>query len=65
MEQKTLAKIILVAGIILIVVSLWIAWLMFAMRDGPISGGVYALTAVLLGAGIILLVIAKKVYGRA
>lgn len=65
MDSKTLAKACLVAGAILILASFATAWLMFAMRDGPVGGGAYLLASALLGIGIILVFLAKKTYGRA
>ena len=64
MDNKTLAKILLVFGIICILGALFVAYLIFAMRDGPIGAIPYLGASIAMGIGIILLVMAKKRYGQ-
>jgi hypothetical protein len=48
-------KLLLILGIIVLIAFLWMAFLMFAMRDGPLGAGSWILAAVLLlgGSGLI------------
>jgi hypothetical protein len=63
LDNKILAKLVLVAAILFILAALALAFLMFALRDGPIGSTPFVIASLLLGAGIILLVVAKKTYG--
>jgi hypothetical protein len=64
MKDKTVAKILLVFGILCILGSLLVAYLIFALRDGPIGAIPYLGASLAMGIGIVLLVMAKKKYGE-
>lgn len=62
--DNLLAKSLLVLGLLSIIGSFVVAWLIFALRDGPIGTLPFVFNSALLGIGVILLVFAKKTYKR-
>jgi type VI protein secretion system component VasK len=60
MDPSVKSKILLVLGIIVLLMFAWLAWLMFAMRDGPLGAGVWVAAAVLLLGGIALITWSRK-----